>query len=364
MALFSDITPPKSVFVRRVADVEATRDNHFNLIRLLAAFGVLVSHAYPLALGPGAMQPLEQALGMTLGGVCVAIFFAVSGFYITRSFDQAANWHAFVLARVLRIFPALLVVLLLTVAVASLLTTASPATFWGAAPGYLIQNLTLVRLDYDLPGVFEATPYGTAINGSLWTLFYEVVCYAGVLFAGLLGLFHRPRLAFAVLAVVLLAGGVLLEWGQDWGLNGRVTALAKLGLPFVIGSAIYLFRHSVPLSPLLGAALVALALATSGTPAFSVTFMLALSYCVFLVGFWPADGLLGYNRFGDISYGVYIYAFPIQQWIASQGVVSPGMNILLAVPPTLICAMLSWHLVEKPALRLKTSAPASAPVRA
>jgi peptidoglycan/LPS O-acetylase OafA/YrhL len=331
----------------RIADRAHGRDNHFNLIRMIAASGVLVSHAYPIALGPEAVQPLKPLLGETLGTVCVYVFFAISGFFIAKSFDRSQSRRRFLEARALRLFPALIVVLVLTVLVAGLFLTKAPAAvFWADVPIYLIRNLTLVSLDYDLPGVFEDTPYGPPINGSLWTLFHEVVCYAGVFLAGMLGLLRAPRL-FAVAFVPVLVACFAIP---ALPVHPKILALASLALPFAIGTAFYVWRTHVPLHWGLAIGLVGLAWLAIGTPAFRPLFVLSLSYGVFWLGLGRAPALLAYNRLGDYSYGVYIYAFPLQQLAASMGAQTPLENMVAAFPATLVCAVLSWHLVEKPAL--------------
>lgn len=325
------------------------RDNHFNLIRMFAASGVLVSHAYPIAWGPGAVQPLSRWLDMTLGTVCVYIFFAISGFFIAKSFDRGQSRTRFLEARALRLFPALITVLVLTVLVAGLfLTTAPPGVYWADVPGYLIRNLTLASLDYDLPGVFETVPYGPPINGSLWTLFYEVVCYAGVFLAGMLGLLRKPRLfagAFALVVLACIATPYL-------PVHSKLASLANLALPFAIGTAMYVWRAHIPMHWSVTLGLTLLAALTHGSAAFAPLFVLALSYGVLWLGLVRMPALLAYNRLGDYSYGIYIYAFPLQQLAASMGAVTPFSNMAIAFPATLICAVLSWHLVEKPALGL------------
>ena len=325
------------------------RDNHFNLIRMCAASGVLISHAYPIALGPEAVQPLFLLLGKTLGTVCVYVFFAISGFFIAKSFDRGHSHTRFLEARALRLFPALITVLVLTVVFAGLFLTTAPAgVYWADVPGYLIRNLTLVSLDYDLPGVFETVPYGPPINGSLWTLFYEVVCYGGVFLAGLLGLLRKPRLFALAFCLVVLACVVT----PHLPVHGKLVALAKLALPFAIGTALYVWRVHVPMHWSLALGLVVLAVLAHGSPVAEVLFVLALSYGVLWLGLAQMPSLLAYNRLGDYSYGIYIYAFPLQQLAASMGAVTPLSNMAVAFPLTLICAVLSWHLVEKPALRL------------
>lgn len=333
----------------RLADRAGGRDNNFNLIRMVAASGVLVSHAWPISLGPGTMQPLQATLhGITLGSVCVAVFFAVSGFFITRSFDTRRDPLVFVLARVWRLFPALITVLMVTVIVAGLfLTTAEAGIFWPAAPGYFFGNLSLAFLRYELPGVFEGNPYGPPINGSLWTLFYEVACYIGVFCAGMAGLIARPK-GFAVAVAVFLA---FYAAAAALDLPGRLERFADLGLPFLIGACFWVWRDRIRLSVFSLAGLAVLLALLWTTPLFKAALVLFLVYAVFLIGYARLPGLNIYNRLGDYSYGMYVWAFPIQQGVAATGVVSPWVNIVIATPVTLVCAMLSWHLVEAPAMR-------------
>ena len=344
-------TPP------RFADRAAGRGNNFNLLRILAAIGVLISHAYPISLGPDAAEPLSAQLGgITLGTVSVMIFFSISGFFITRSFAARASLARFLQARCLRLFPALIVVSAVTVLVAGFwLTTAPQTVFWAAVPEYVLRNITLFSLNYDLPGVFAANLYGPAINGSLWTLSYEVLCYLGVVVAGLAGLLARPWL-FA-LALIGFAGSYALNMVHP--LHARIDSLLLLGLPFAIGMAFWVWRKVIPLSAPLAVALFGIAYLTRQTALLEPVLALALSYTMFVIGYAKSPVLAAYNRLGDYSYGTYVYAFPIQQLLASLGIISPLANIALALPATLICAVLSWHLVEASAMRLKSGTPQS-----
>lgn len=339
----------------RIADRALGRDNNFNLLRILAAIGVLISHAYPISLGQGTPEPLSAFLGnVTLGTVSVMIFFSISGFFITRSFAGRTSLARFMQARCLRLFPALVVVLLVTVLVSGIwLTTAAPGVFWAAAPGYVLHNVTLFSLRYDLPGVFVANPYGPAINGSLWTLNYEVLCYLGVVIAGLTGLLTRPLLFAVVLFGFAAAYGVNIAHP----LHSRIDSLLTLGLPFAIGMAFWVWRRVIPLSAPLAIILLGLAYLTRQTPVIEPVLSLALAYTMFVMGYAKSPTLAVYNRLGDYSYGTYVYAFPIQQMLAGLGVVTSLHNMAFALPLTLICAILSWHMVEAPAMRLKSRNP-------
>jgi hypothetical protein len=138
---------------------------------MIAAFGVLVSHAYPLTQGPGTPEPFTTALlGKDLGNISVDLFFAISGFLISKSFVRDDNPWAFWRARAMRIWPGLFVALIVTVIVGTALTTVPMATYTAKAPVYVLQNMTLISMKKDLPGLFENIPYSRLINGSLWTL--------------------------------------------------------------------------------------------------------------------------------------------------------------------------------------------------
>jgi len=337
----------------KVSDRSTGHNNNFNLLRMLAATGVLISHAYPISLGGGAVEPLATLLkGLTLGGLCVMIFFAISGFFIARSFAMKSSLRSFLSARVLRLFPALAVVLAVTVIVAAALTTASATVYWVAVPEYYLRNLTLFFLKYELPGVFATNPYGGAINGSLWTLNYEVLCYMGVVICGLLGLLGRPALFGLGLAGFAMAYGVTMMFD----LHSRIEALMSLALPFAVGMSFWVWRDRIPLAPSLAAAGGLLAALAWLTPIFIPVFTLAVSYAIFVLGYARLSWAIPYNRIGDYSYGTYVYAFPIQQGVAWSGVASPLWNMAIAMPLTLLCAVLSWHLVESQALKWKRGA--------
>jgi peptidoglycan/LPS O-acetylase OafA/YrhL len=278
----------------------------------------------------------------------VMIFFSISGFFITRSFAGQASLARFLQARCLRLFPALIVVSVVTVLVAGFWLTTGPQTvFWAAAPEYILRNITLFSLTYDLPGVFAANVYGPAINGSLWTLSYEVLCYLGVVVAGLAGLLTRPRL----FALALTGFAVVYGFNMVHPMHTRIDSLLMLALPFAIGTAFWVWRKVIPLSAPLAVVLFGIAYLTRQTALLEP--VLAMAYSMFVIGYAQSPVLAVYNRLGDYSYGTYVYAFPIQQLLASLGIMSPLTNIALALPATLICAVLSWHLVEAPAMRLK-----------
>jgi peptidoglycan/LPS O-acetylase OafA/YrhL len=337
----------------RLGSLSAGRANNLNLIRMLAALAVLVSHAWPIARGPGTPEPLEAATGHSLGALAVFVFFAVSGFLIPASFARSGSVRAFLIARALRLMPGLAVALLLAGFVMGPLVTTRPAEAYLADPATWAafgRNLTLVRPVYTLPGVFETNPY-PAVQGSIWTLVHEVACYLGILICGAAGWLGRPRLMAALLAVY--AGLWLLPELGLVELPGRAEKFRTLSFAFAAGTAAWLWQDRLPLSLPWAAAGLAAALALRDTGLGTPALILALAYATFWLAYVPRGRVSGYNRLGDYSYGTYLYAFPLQGlavWLA--GPQGPLVNIALALPLTLACAVLSWHLVEKPALRL------------
>lgn len=344
--------PPK------LADVLAGRENNLNAIRMLAAGAVMVSHAWPITLGAGAAEPLYSQTGQTLGHFAVAVFFGVSGLLIARSFDRRRSMIQFLIARMLRLFPALLIVLLLTVIGGAFVTRLEPAQYFARWDTwtYVPANMSLVFMQYGLPAVFTSNAYGPPINGSLWTLFYEVACYGGVVVLGLLGILrHRSAMLAVLIAATLFhfAGSLISQssGGLPASLVVRLELLALLSFPFALGTFAYVWRERIRLSASIVLLLWMPVPLLSGTGAMATWVTLALVYTTIWAGFVPKGRALAYNRLGDYSYGVYIYAFPVQQLLVWQ---FPGMapltNILLATPVTVFMAVLSWTLVEARAI--------------
>lgn len=340
------------------------RDNNFDFLRFFAASLVIFSHAFGLAQGKGSHEPLAVLTQdhVSLGSFAVAVFFVVSGFLITMSYDNSAGNREYLLKRCLRIFPGLAVVLLVTALVIGPLVTILPLPSYFAAPqtwGYL-GNILLFDMDEHLPGVFRDNPHAPIVNGSLWTLWYEFVCYLLVMLLGWLGWLRWQVMAFVVAASVIvrinLSGVPVL-----WHLNDAFTWLRWQSdyldlLPyFASGALLYQLRHRIPLSG--GLALVALGVLVAGalTGHFPQAFVLAGGYFILYLAFAPWLKLGRFAKYGDFSYGLYIYAYPVQQAVSHflGAAVTWWSNALIAYPIVVLCAAASWHWVEGPALASK-----------
>jgi peptidoglycan/LPS O-acetylase OafA/YrhL len=317
------------------------RENNFLLLRLIAAAAVIVSHSYPIALGSSAMEPLQQ-FGPTLGTVAVWAFFGVSGFLIFKSFE-GRSLGVFASARVKRVFPALIFVSLLSVFVMGPLFTSLPLRVYFAARGtweYIPRAISLKWVTQALPGIFAGNPY-PAVNGPLWTLYYEVFCYVVLALAGLAGLLKRFPLFLLLCAIAYVIA--------------RDTIYAPLCLAFVTGMVAYRYRGSIPAWAVV-IPWAAVLLTSAAMPAAVAATALWLS------GLRP----MPFTR-RDYSYGLYIYGWPVQEILIHQMPwLSPTQLTLIALPIALLCAAASWHLVEEkvmksgfriPVLRPRKAAP-------
>lgn len=331
------------------------RNNNYLFIRFVAASLVIFSHSYHLS-GNWLTEPLLLQLQfIDFSAVAVAIFFVASGFLISQSFDSRRNIFAFLEARILRIFPGLILTVFLTVfGIGAWATTLPLAEYYNhpATMEYLLDN---IRLDtrYLLPGVFQNTPLPGGVNGALWTLRLEFYLYLLVAAFGVLGIF-RSRL---LLNIWLLLGFLLFFWNpealffipDEW----KLPHLKLFGC-FMLGLCAYVNRTHIPLNFTVGAGLVVLTITGHGTAWFLYSFYIALAYLTLLVAYHPLLRFNRFNRLGDYSYGLYIFGFPIQQSILFlSGTQNPLLLFCLSFPPTLLLAILSWHLIEKPSLGLR-----------
>lgn len=336
-----------------LGDFSRNRENNFNLLRCLAALAVIYAHSWELASPQAGAEPLKGLLGSGLGSLAVNAFFIISGYLVTQSWGRQRSLLNFCRARVLRVLPGLLGVLLFTLLAAGLCwSSLTPAGFFGDSQTwkYFYKNLLMIKTQYELPGVFASNHYPEAVNGSLWTLRFEMKMYLALVVLGLLGWLSGLRLrVFVVLFVLWYAGCTLASLWLAEPLVGH--EMLKLSLCFFLGGAAALFGQRLPLTGWALLPLAALMLLARDTLLYDLGSALFFAYALFWIAYVPRGAILGYNRVGDYSYGLYLYAFPIQQALVMyRPDMAPMTLFALASLLTLACAVFSWHLIEKPAL--------------
>jgi len=301
------------------------RANNFDGLRLVGALSVLYSHQFALV---GLKEPVVFP-GFPLAAFGVAIFFAMSGYLVSKSWQGDPNLGRFVARRMLRIWPALVVTVVLL--------TLGAGVFHGRAALPFLVNAAFIPWD----GAFFKGAY-TELNGSLWTIPREVLCYIGVC---ILGLLWRRGLGWPALGALAAATVAAL-------LVGRGQRMFYLGSYFVVGAVAC---HVNALGKITLVSFAAGIVAAIAGAEFMVTSLLLLPLPVVYVGrqSWPV--LRSAGRLGDLSYGLYLWAWPMTQvGVAVFGKDAPLPALLLwTLLSTTVLAWLSWHVIEKRALRLK-----------
>lgn len=346
-----------------LADHASSRENNFDVLRLFAAALVLFSHSFALV---GLHEPKFGVA--SFGVVGVEIFFAISGFLIIRSWLSQPRLRAFLVKRSLRILPALFVTVVASAYVLGPFVTDRPLSDYllSAEPvRYVVDSLVAVmsagalgHIPYELPGVFTDNPH-SAVNGSLWTLPVEVRAYYLIALLGVVGLLVRWLPAVTLTGVLAV---LTLSMGGDWpGVGSTVDRFAHeteslmlIGV-FMASALLYLKRDRIPMSAPLAVATFVAWFALSWTDLGSVAAILTVPYFVLFAAYRSAAWLRVLTRRGDMSYGLYLLAFPVQQVVVL--VAGPGIGpwglAAVSLPLTYALSVLSWRLVESPALRLK-----------
>lgn len=339
--------------------------NSLNLFRLVLAAGVLFAHAFYLT-GNGTGPMLH---GENLGGWAVAGFFVLSGFLITGSRFRHSPGE-FLVHRIARIYPAFLVVVILTALVfapvAGIIERGELGGFFTTPVTpleYIWGNLGLHIQSYAVSWTLQTVPYAGAWNGSLWTLYYEFICYMIVWVLGFLSLF-RKTLWFPVglWAAAVAVHATQSFWGR-LGLDLDFTLLFKL-LPFFLGGVIayviferWGMRASIGLACLIGSAAVILLVPGFGGQLAAPLLAYGLLWMSTVI---RQPGIIARH---DVSYGFYIYAWPTAQLLVLVGAAHLGLAtfMIINIAVTLVFATLSWLLIERPVMRATKRTRALAP---
>lgn len=347
----------KSLFHSRHGRLEEA-GNLFTPLRMLFAIIVLYSHALMIVLGKPFLSEWAQfadfAAHRGLDG-----FFILSGYMLTASVMRSDNLRNYTLARTLRIFPGLIVtVLLLWLVAGPLLTSLNLGEYWSRGETWAFPVLLISQADplAGLPGLFEASPVGHSANGPLWTIRYELLCYLGLGALVSVGLFRTRLLVFTWTVAAILAAIAYAMFGYSGPGDATIGAMMRFGPAFMIGAAFHAGRNHVPLAPGYIILAIAATLASWGTALFPIMLQLATAWAVLAAGYvrlparlhaWLAD-------LPDLSYGIYILHWPIGMVALS---LLPGLSTttLFAVmlPVSILSAWIMRRLVEDPAEALK-----------
>lgn len=323
--------------------------NNFDCIRIVAAAAVLFSHHFALT-----GQPEPSFFGLhSIGGAAVIVFFVISGYLVTSSWYNDPHFVRFSARRVLRIWPALTAVAVVTAYGLGTWVTELPTTEYlrhRATFDYL--NILRMRIHYVLPGVFENNPYPKGVNGSLWTIPLEVRCYIVLVCAGLVGLLKNKTVFLGIVAVYML--WFVSQSSADITL--KIHYGRELSAFFLAGAALYALQPHWEEKPWfwMGALCILAAIAWWAGWKYTAT-LLGLPFLIVYGGTRSTPVLRRFGRWGDPSYGIYLIAFPIQQTVILYSWPALGFagTMLFSLLVTTALAYASWHSIEKQALKFK-----------
>jgi peptidoglycan/LPS O-acetylase OafA/YrhL len=340
--------------------------NAFDLIRFLAAFGVLYSHSFPLT---GLPEPKYFA-GFSLGTICVFVFFAISGTLVMRSWNRSPTLSSFFRNRVLRIFPGLAMCLVITAFVVGPLVSTVPfSTYFSRLSPYqfVLSNLVMfIPINGTILDVFHTVPYPDSTNGSLWTIRYEIFMY--IVLAFLCAIFKKNAVAVTVLLLSLCSiwlGGKFAGMQEPGALLWHLHAIGMGGVllklaPFFLIGAILGHMSKDAFRPLLACLGLTIAYFFNQSEYGIVALWATLPYAILAAAYHMPKIFHRFGKYGDFSYGIYLYAFPVQQTLSSLGVSTWWLHLLISSVITMCLAVVSWKLVEAPSLRLKHRTPTAA----
>ena len=343
--------------------------NNFDSLRFLFACFVIITHSFPLTGNLESKEPLMQITNGQLSFSFIGLkgFFIISGYLIYQSFERSRTIISFLWKRVLRIFPAFILMSFIVTFILGLIASDLNVINYLKDHGtyfYFFDSINLFFHEYNscLPGVFVSNSHGCEVNGSLWTISYEFLFYIAFIFIFFL---KKYKLVLKGLFTGILLLLLFLQFKyinpyfkQEVYLLGSsigIKALIDFGIYFIAGILLSLYKiEEIKKRNWLTLILLVIFLISLCLNVFRFLSPFVLSPIVIMLGLRKASFLPFLRKTGDLSYGIYLWAFPIQQTLAQYLNPSPFLMIILT---TLICipfAYMSWHKIEKPALELKS----------
>lgn len=337
------------------------KKNSLIFIKLMLAVSVIFSHSY--VLGGFGLDPLHKPFKASFGSLALESFFVISGFLVTASFFRNASLLKYLRNRFFRIFPgfwaSLLFSGLILAPIAYIFENKEfPAiqTFFS----YVITNAFLLINQQTINGIFIHNPLPLVVNGSLWSLFPEFLCYIAIPLASLLSLLNKQKKTLFVLFLAyLIFNGIE---GARYGYFENSSTLSffrilfefqRYSAYFFAGSLFFIFAAKKVFSSILFYAFLIAVLISIVFQVYNFIGPILLPYVI--IGLAIKLPFPNFSKIGDYSYGLYIYAFPVQQtvYLLNPNIKSPMFFFFISIIFTLPLAFLSWHFIELPVLRLK-----------
>lgn len=347
--------------------IKMNKINNFDFLRFLFSIFVVVSHSYPLSGGTEKTQWIYEVTNgqIVLASIGLNGFFVISGFFIFQSLQRSPSVISYFKKRFLRLFPGLFVVLLLTLLLIPFVYQGDKSLYSNIDfYTYLPNNLSLYGFQSSIKGVFDTHNYHS-INGSLWTLRYEFSLYIAL---ALLWVLRKQKtvikacLFISFIALFITHTFFLERFSESSVLGMRGYDIINFGCFFTFGSllASYNFDSVKDKSSKFFISIITLLILIIVVSIYFNIFILikhlAFSLLIILLGYMPLPFFSTFGKIGDMSYGIYIYSFPIQQTLMYFFDLGLYAFIFWSIFISIIFGYLSWHLIEKQALKYKNRA--------
>ncbi len=334
--------------MKTLNELSKGRSTNVQIIRFIAACMVVLSHAF--GLGNGTLDILERLTGeqISLGRLAVDIFFILSGFYCTKSILRVNNTKEYYKSRIKRIFPPLIVVVVICVfIIGPIATNLSIIDYFSSKSTYLyLLNALLIPI-HNLPGVFQNSLYNTAVNGALWTLSVEFLCYVALWILFKLKLLNKKMVVISVPILLCFFGGVYL-FSDITGIS-ILKAMISPMFCFYMGILYFIFKEKIYFSykAIILSILIILVSSTFGVINYAIPLVLPYVMFMLLLGTRQLNEKI--TRVGDYSYCIYLIGFPIQQFFISLngGSMFPILNFFISMPIIMLLSIVIHNVSEK-----------------
>lgn len=327
------------------------RSNNLQLLRFVAAVLVIIAHSYSISTGDSKGEILLYITNgqLGLGGLAVSIFFCAGGYLIARSIYRINSTMEYFKARIIRLFPSLFVVVFVcSFIMGPIVSSLSLTEYFKNVQVYKYMLNAVLVLQHSLPGVFSENIYIDTVNGSLWTLPVEFLCYVGCFFMWKVHLLEKKKILLSI-PMVLVGIAAIYFVVHYLGISVLLEAIRPM-LLFYVGMLFYVRRDDIIFSNKYLVSCILGIIISIPLHILNVVWIICFPYILlyFCFGLHQIPEKIG--NIGNLSYGIYLCAFPIQQWIVymSGGSMNPFVNMLLAIPAAIVCGELLYIFVEKP----------------
>jgi peptidoglycan/LPS O-acetylase OafA/YrhL len=366
---------------RKLIPVLGSHKNNFDFLRLVLALTVIYTHSFVIYQGAEhATEPLwnHSLRQLSFGTAALNFFFVISGFLVLQSYERSKGATEFLIKRVLRIYPGFLMVCILCALFFAPLGTGAKDnpfsgyfTFIKAIDWPKFWSASLLLFPLKLPPSFVHLPLAKSINGAIWTIWYEFIFYLLVMLFGMFGVYKKKWMLISISFVFFLLNCIhypvysnyninyVIEWkigALGFSQIERILNLEHFSMFFFAGACFYYYRDYIISTRFLTAlAILVLVVTIRWIKVFELAQAVFGSYLLFWVAFYKKIRLHNFAKYGDYSYGTYLYGWPVQQLVMyyfGAGLTLYGtmfLSLALVIP----FAMFSWYFVEKPFLNLK-----------